>query len=77
LATLAQLQEDLAAARASRLRILNAQEISSGSGGSNRRVRHAELVEVNALIKDLEAQIAAQGGGSAGPRRVFAVRNCR
>lgn len=77
MATLAELQQDLDAARAARLRILTAQEYSIGDGTINRRTRRADLEQVNALIKDLESQIAAQGGGAAGPRRVFHVRNCR
>ncbi len=76
MATLAELQEDLAAARAARLRILQAQDYTVGDGVINRRTRRADLEQVNALIKDLESQIAAQGGGSAGPRRVHVVRNC-
>lgn len=70
MATISELQEDLAAARAARRRILAAQEIAGG-GGSNRRVRYADLEQVNALIKDLEAQIASAQPASSGYRRVY------
>lgn len=77
MATLAELQEDLAAARAARLRILQAQDYTVGDGVIQRRTRRAELEQVNALIKDLDAQIEALGGGANGPRVVRTVRVSR
>lgn len=71
MATLAELQEDLAAARAARLRILESQEYSVGDGVINRRNRRADLEQVNKLIKDLEAQIATAQPASSGYRRVY------
>lgn len=73
--TLTELQEDLAAARAARLRILRAQEYVIGNGGMARRNRLAELEQVTALINDLQAQIAAAEAAAAGRRRVLYVRS--
>lgn len=72
--TLAELQEDLAAARASRLRILQSQEYVVGNGGMARRNRRAELEQVNALINDLQTQIAAAEAAQNGRRRVLYIR---
>jgi hypothetical protein len=77
--TLAELETDLAAARAARLRILDSQDYTVGDGVVQRRNRRAELSQVNDLIKDLTAQIAAQqpaATANSGRRILYGVPRC-
>jgi hypothetical protein len=59
MSTLAQLQEDLTAARAERLRILTGAQSYSVKGKSTQR---ASLKDINELIRDLESQISDFNG---------------
>jgi hypothetical protein len=77
MATLAELQTRKDAYLAAELRILESQEYAISSGDSSRRMVRAELEQVRLAIKEIDAEIAALGGGVAGPRRVYHVRACR
>ncbi len=57
MATISELQEDLQAYRSARNAILTGQEYTVGS----RRLRRADLAEVNKAIKELEYRIAMLG----------------
>lgn len=76
MATLAELTERKALYLAAEASILKGQEYSISDGVIQRRLRRADLEQVRAAIKEIDAEIAAQGGGSAGPRRVYVARNC-
>ena len=54
---LADLQARRAAYAAAELKILQSQEYQVGQGGNARRNRRAELADIQAAIKDLDAQI--------------------
>ena len=74
--TLLELQTRRAAYVAAELKILSSQEYTVGQGGNARRNRRAELVDVQAAIKDLDTQIQQLEG--SGARRGFrVVPGCR
>jgi hypothetical protein len=78
MATLQELQDRRAAYVAAELKILQSQEYQVGQGGNARRNRRAELADVQAAIKDLDAQIAAATATTAGARRMYRlVPGCR
>lgn len=77
-ATLEELQTRKDAYLAAELRILESQEYAVGGTGSSRRNRRADLEQVRLAINEIDAQIAAMGGGATAPvRRVYHVRACR
>ena len=57
--TISELHEDLQAYRSARTAILSGQEYAIG----NRRLRRADLSEVNKAIRELEMRIAMSAGG--------------
>jgi len=71
MATLAELTERKALYLAAEAKILAGQEYTIADGVINRRLRRADLDEVRAAIKDLDAQIAAAQPASANYRRVY------
>lgn len=74
MADLVELQARRAAYVAAELKILQSQEYQFGQGGNHRRNRRAELADVQAAIKDLDAQIAAAevaANTATGGRRVY------
>ena len=74
--TLLELQTRRAAYVAAELKILSSQEYTVGQGGNARRNRRADLVDVQAAIKDLDTQILQLEG--SGARRGFrVVPGCR
>jgi len=72
--TLEQLQARLAAYMAAEVKILRGQEYVIGQGETSRRLRRADLAEVRAEIKSLDAQIRAIENSAAGRRRVLYTR---
>lgn len=66
-----QLQARLDAYMTAELKILQGQEYQIGQGATARRLRRADLSEVRAEIKSLQAQIA-----SLTPRRARYLRPC-
>jgi len=77
MATLAELTERKALYLAAEAKILTGQEYVIADGVINRRLRRADLSEVRAAIAQIDAEIAALGGGAAGARRVYTARSCR
>ena len=75
MATLAELQTRRTAYVAAELKILQSQEYQVGQGGNARRNRRADLVDVQAAIKEIDAQIAALNGSVRGAYRI--VPGCR
>lgn len=75
--TLDEIDEDLDAAYAARMRILESQETVVGDSGLARRNRRADLEQVNRLIDDLEAHRAAVVAAANGSRRVRHIMNTR
>lgn len=72
MADLVELQSRRAAYVAAELKILQSQEYQNGQGGNHRRNRRAELEQVVAAIKDLDAQIAtATATATPGARRMY------
>lgn len=72
MADLVELQSRRAAYVAAELKILQSQEYQNGQGGNHRRNRRAELEQVVAAIKDLDAQIAtATAAATPGARRMY------
>lgn len=77
-ATLEELQTRKAAYLAAELRILESQEYAISGAASSHRSRRADLEQVRIAIEELDAQIAAMGGGATAPaRRMRYVRACR
>lgn len=72
--TLEQLQARLDAYLAAETKILAGQEYVVGMGGTQRRLRRADLAEVRAEIASLRAQIAAAEAARDGRRRVLYIR---
>jgi hypothetical protein len=72
MATLEELQERKAAYLAAELRILQSQDYTVGDGVIQRRNRRADLEQVRAAIKEIDAQISALGGDAA-PRRIHRI----
>lgn len=56
---------------AAELKILQSQEYQTGQGGNHRRNRRAELEQVQAGLREVEAQIAATQAQTSGARRVY------
>lgn len=72
--TLEQLQARLAAYLAAETAILGGQEYQIGVGGTQRRLRRADLADVRAEINSLRTQIAAAEAAASGRRRVLYIR---
>ena len=71
--TLAELQDRLTAYLAAEAAILQSQEYVIGTGGTQRRLRRADLAEIRAEIASLQAQIAAAESAQSGRRRVLYI----
>ncbi len=71
MATLTELQARLQRYLDAEAKILESQEYRVGQGGNHRSNRRAELADVQAQIKALEAQIEQLQG--AGARRAYRV----
>jgi hypothetical protein len=76
MANLAELTARKALYLAAEAKVLAGQEYAISDGAINRRMRHADLEQIRAAITEIDSQIAALGGGAAGPRRVYVIRNC-
>ena len=69
-----QLQTRLDAYLAAELAVLKKQEFTVGDGSTARRLRFADLAEIRAEIKSIDAQIQALDAHTTGRRRVMYVR---
>lgn len=72
--TIAEMQTRLGEYRAAETAILKAQEYTISDGGIQRRMRRADLAQVQAMIKTLETDIATEQARAAGTRRVLYMR---
>ncbi len=73
--TLAELETRLAQYRAAEAAVLKSQEYTVSDGAINRRMRRADLSEIRAAIKDLEADIETERTKARpGGRRVLYLR---
>jgi hypothetical protein len=77
MATVVELEARKALYLEAEAKVLNRQEYTISDGIINRRFRLADLEQIRAAIKEIDAEIAAGGGGASGPRRVYTVRVCR
>ena len=71
--TLVELQTRRAAYAAAELKILKSQEYQVGQGGGARRNQRADLEQVQNLIRELDAAIAAEQALTSGARRAYRI----
>ncbi len=69
--TLDQLKARRDAYLAAELRILESQEFRTGAGSDFRHQRRAELDQVRAALKEINAEIERVEGAASGARRVY------
>lgn len=70
--TLAELQIRLGQYREAEARVLKSQEYTISDGGINRRMRRADLAQIQAMIRELERDIETKTREeSAGGRRIL------
>ena len=72
--SIADMQARLAQYRAAETAILQSQEYTISDGPINRRMRRADLAQVQAVIKQLETDIESAEAQAAGRRRVLYMR---
>lgn len=71
---LEQAQQRLATYLVAEAKILESQEYAVGQGGTARRNRRADLEQVRAGIKTVQAEIAALQAAHSGARRITYLR---
>ena len=74
LTPLEQAQQRLANYLVAEAKILESQEYTVGQGGTARRNRRADLEQVRAGIKTVQAEIAALQAAQSGARRITYLR---
>lgn len=73
MSTLAEKQLRLAEYRLAESKVLKGQEVEVGQGNTRRRVRRADLINLQTMIRELEDDIAAEQARTTGARRAYRI----